>query len=131
MVNISLPLVVILLFLIPIILFFCFSKKKNPFGLARLLGMVHLFFVVIIAVFIYFGMKKETDTAMVWILLYMIDMPISFLLPSIELLVTKNILDNSMMSNFYIPFIFFGLLGSIQYFFIGATIGWGYRKLRQ
>ncbi len=131
MISIFLPVIVILLFAIPVIMYFRFSKTKRTLGLAKLLGVIHFCFVALFAVLIYFGMKQDAEVAMIWMLFYIIDIPVSLFLPYLDNLVTKAIGDNFMLANFYIPFMYFSLFGSIQYFFIGRVMGWVYNKLTE
>lgn len=120
----------VLSFAIPVILFFRFSKTKHPFGLARLLGGIHLFLVVLCGVFIYFGIKRDPEAVLIWLLFFGFDMPVSLLLYLIHIVDKAMGYPYSFMwRNFYIPFIFFALLGSAQYFFIGVAIGRLYKKL--
>ncbi len=109
-------------------LFFRISKAKNPFILGMLFAGAHFFFVVIIAALVYLSIKQQSPDSPMWgwFIPFMIDIPTSFLIYCLP-----QINKDYMWQTLYEPFLFFALLGSIQYFLIGTGLGCLYRRFKR
>jgi len=109
-------------------LFLRISKSKNPFKLGMLFAEVHFFFVVMCAALVYLSIKQQSPDSHMWgwFFPFIIDIPTSYLMftPFFK----EFFHGDYMWENFYSFFLFFALLGSIQYFLIGIGLGWLRRK---
>ena len=126
-------LAIIFVFLCATVLFLCFSKTKNPFKLGILIAVIHFFLVISLAVYVYLAGSTTVDWGMIvivsWLIFFFLDPPSSlFLFPFFYSLPRGS---TFFWTGIYIPVVFFGLLGSYQYFLIGLGIGHLYTKLTQ
>ena len=97
------------------------SKKKSSITLGLILASIHLAFVLFAA---YDRYTHKSEFPGFEFFLYFVDMPISLALKSVA-----GFLDLSdRNADFY--FVYFGVLGTIQYFLFGLLLGFLHRKSR-
>lgn len=109
------------------ILFLLFSKNKKPLHLGAILGISHLFLVILLAYAIY--RSSDGEACMGWLIFYGVDIPSSFMVDIISKLFNSIWGNNAIRNNYHIPFATFAIFGSLQYFFIGLGIGYLCRKI--
>ena len=114
-------------FSIATILYFKFSKTKNPIWHGVIFGIIHLIIVIVVSAMIYPGIGRDAECGMGFIVLYIIDLPILRALPFLsnaEEIANKFFGGYSYMrAHFYIPVAICGIFGTLQYFLIGTGIG--------
>jgi len=93
---------------------------------AAALGGVHLMLVIAMAAYIASMRGRAGDPPeAAWLLFYAVDMPVSLLLVPLSSLTDAA---GHAVANYWIPFLFFALLGSAQYFAIGLGVSWLVRR---
>ncbi len=121
--------VLVLLFIVPAILFYIFSKTKSPFKLGLLLGAIHFFLIIALAVFVYASIQRDGESVMLFLIPYGLDFPASFITLPLFFVSNKLGIDGFMVINFWIPSLVFSIFGSLQYFFIGVILGRLFKKV--
>jgi len=90
------------------------------------LAGVHLALVIAMAAYIASMRGGSGDPSeMAWLLFYAIDMPVSLLLIPLSSLTDAA---GHAVANYWVPLLFFALLGSAQYFAIGLGVSWLVRR---
>jgi len=112
-----------LLFILPAVLFYTFSKSKAPFQLGILFGSIHLFLILLLSVYIYANIKQDGDLVLLFLIAYGLDIPVSLLTIPITGIAEKIIGTSFVLTNFWVPGIVFAIFGTLQYFFIGLGLG--------
>ena len=124
--------VFITLFLIFVgFLIFLFSENIVPIRLGIIFAAVHFVLILFVSGYIYWGIQGDSETVMLFLLIYALDFPVSFLTLPLNSAWTKFIGNSFMVTNFYIPSLTFLLFGSTQYFLIGFGIGKLVNKLKK
>jgi len=82
------------------------------------LGNVNLIIFFVSGV-IYKELLVNQNAEMSWIVLFGIDFPVLILLMIFNSVVNISQFGNTAVSAFYVPFLFFSILGTIQYYTIG------------
>jgi hypothetical protein len=99
--------------------------------LGRIFGITHLSFVVILGYFI--ATSNDGESGMAWFIFAIVDFPISFLLMPLNELIgliecpapigsNGNYLPLSDYKQFWLPASFFGVVGSIWWYYMPAVV---------
>ncbi len=99
---------------------------KLPLRCTVSLGMLHLLAVIIFAVMVGINAGEEAQWQMAWTIFWVLDWPVSLLLsawewPSGTIGFLSYPFDN--FRSFVFPCLFFGILGTLWYSFMGLVSG--------
>jgi len=111
------PLFVLLLLFTLSYLFIKLFKQNNPKLFGVILGLLHLAFVILLALAIFKDIKQG------WVppyVIFVIDFPISLVYSLLWLL--SYFSSGFMLTNYYLSYFIYAIVGSIEYYFIGYFI---------
>lgn len=109
-------------------LFLAKSERSLVLKVGFVVGIWHFVIVVLGAISIYASNSIYQESSSPVYFWFFFDFPSSLVLLLLRFIPGKVISYHGLLRDFYIPIGVFAILGSIQYFLIGAGVAWIFKK---
>ena len=132
------PIIAVPFFLILVVIFgiiiFVWLKGNSAIvkKLPIILAVLHFVLAIVLSIIILVLLKHDGEAGMLWYIFHYLDWPVSVLIKSEKIwriwvtifkLPIIRIIPDAIVGNVVFPFVNFGILGTLQYFVVGYSLG--------